>query len=180
MTTQNVKSTSATLAFVVSLATSTAFAQAQKIAWIDMQGVILKTEEGKAARAKIEKEAESKKKEMMKEQADLKKMDEEFQAQMSVLSDEAKMTKQKEFQAKFVNFQNSQMNLEKDIRAKEAKETQKIIENLQGLISEIAKKKNYDMVFEKGAGALLYANKVEDISEEVVSAYNSKFKPAKK
>jgi outer membrane protein len=170
------------LNFILSAAlslSSMAFAQ-QKLAWLDMQAVILKTEEGKTARAKIEKEAEAKKKDLMKEQAELKKMDEDFQAQMGVLSDDAKMAKQKEFQAKYVGFQNSQMNLEKDIRAKEAKETQKIIENLQVLISDLAKKKGYDMVFERSAGAVLYANKVEDISEEVVNAYNSKFKVSKK
>lgn len=150
-----------------------------RMAYIDMQAAILKTEEGKTAKSRIEKEAEAKKTDLLNQQNELKKLDDEFQAQQAVLSEEAKAGKQKEFQSKLQNMRTAQMNFEQEVRQKEMQETQKIFQNLSGVIDEIAKKKNYDLVFERGSGALLYAAKIDDITEEVVSLYNSKHKVGK-
>jgi len=147
-----------------------------KMAFVDMQSAILQTEEGKAARAKIEKDAGEKRKDLLNQQNELKKMDEDFQAQMSVLTDEAKMTKQKEFQSKFQALRNAQMTFEQDVRQKELQETQKIFQNMSHVIEDISKKKAYDAVFERGSGALLYAAHIDDITAEVVSLYNSRHK----
>lgn len=168
--------------FVVSLLPSFAHAQKlgnMKLAFVDMQAAILQTEEGKQAKTKIEKEAEDKRTSLVNQQNELKKLDEEMQAQSAVLSEEAKATKQKDFQAKVQNLRTAQMSFEQEVRAKEMQETQKIFQNLSKVIDEVAKKKGYDLVFERGAGALLYASKIEDITPEVVNAYNSKHKVKK-
>ena len=65
-----------------------------RFAFVDMQAAILQTEEGKNAKAKIEKEAESKRQDILNQEKDLKKLDDEFQAQQAVLSDDAKKSKQ--------------------------------------------------------------------------------------
>lgn len=147
-----------------------------KMAFVDMQAAILQTEEGKAARAKIEKEASAKRQELMTQQADLKKLDEEFQAQQSILTADVKQTKQKEFQEKFQTFRNAQMQFEQDMRQKEVQETQKIFQKTSLIIQDISQKKLYDLVFEKGSGTLLYASKIDDITQDVVNEYNKKYK----
>ena len=151
-----------------------------KVAYVDMQSAILQTEEGKNAKSKIEKEAEAKKKDLLGQQNDLKKLDDELQAQSAVLSEDAKSTKQKEFQNKLANLQKAQMNFEQEVRQKEMQETQKIFQNLSDIINEVAKKKGYDMVFERGSGALLYASKIDDLTAEVVNQYNVRHKVSKK
>ena len=55
-------------------------------------------------------------------------------------------------------------------------EMQKILQNLAVVIEDVAKKKSYDLVFERGSGALLYASKIDDITDEVVKGYNAKHK----
>ena len=72
------------------------------------------------------------------------------------------------------------MQFEQDVRQKEMQETQKIFQNLTSVIDDVAKRKGYDMVFERGAGAVLYAAKIDDITSDVVTSYNSKHKAAKK
>lgn len=171
-----------TCALSLCLASTTAFADKfanMKLGVVDMQSAILQTEEGKAAKAKIEKEAEDKRKDLLSQQNELKKLDEELQAQSAVLSEEAKSTKQKDFQAKYQNFRTAQMNFEQEVRGKEMQETQKIIQNLSKVVDEIAKKRKFDLVFERNAGALLYASKIEDITPEVVATYNSRHKVKK-
>ena len=151
-----------------------------KPAFVDMQSAILQTEEGKLAKGKIEKEAEAKRQEILNQEKDLKKLDDEFQAQSSVLSEEAKRNKQTEFQAKLQKLQAARLGFEQEVRQKEMQETQKIFQNLTSIIDEVAKKKGYDMVFERGAGAVLYAAKIDDLTGEIVSLYNSRHKVSAK
>lgn len=153
---------------------------AMRMAFVDMQQAILQTEEGKIARAKIEKEAESKKKDLVTQQAELKKLDDDFQAQQGVLSETDKAKKSQEFQTKLQSLRSAEVNFQQEVRQKEMDETQKIFKNLAAIIDEVGKKKGYDMVFERGSGALLYAAKIDDITTEVVQAYNIRHKVSKK
>ena len=179
----------AVFSLAVPAAQGVAFAQAKvasresgisKLAYVDMQAAILQTEEGKIAKAKIEKEAEAKREDIVNQEKDIKKLDDEFQAQQAVLSEEAKRTKQSEFQGKFQKLQASRAAFEQDVRQKEMQETQKIFKNLTLMIEDVAKKKGYDVVFERGSGAVLYAAKIDDLTSEVVASYNAKFKVSKK
>jgi outer membrane protein len=178
---------SAGLGFVMcglglALGSGSALAQKEKslkIAFVDMQMAILKTEEGIQAKANIEKAAEAKKKELMNQQDDIKKLEEEFQKQMAILTDDVKMQKQKELQTKFMNWNNARQSFESEMRQKELEETKKILDNLSGILDGMAKKKGYDLVFEKGAGAVIYSSKTDDLTDDLVKEYNSKHKAKK-
>lgn len=146
-----------------------------KVAIVDVQAAILQTNEGKAAREKIEKEVAQKRQDLLGQQNSLKKMQEEFQAQQSVLSDADKQSKQKEFQTKLQAFQQAQMNFEQEAKQKEMAALQKIFQNIQTEVQKIAKQKTYDMVFDKSAAVLLYANNTTDITSDVVAIYNKDF-----
>lgn len=171
-----------TAAAILMMASSAAYAQKKmpSIAYLDMQSAILQTEEGKAAKGKIEKEAEEKRNSLVSQQNELKKLDEELQAQSGILSEDAKATKQRDFQSKVQNFRTAQMSFEQEVRGKEMQETQKIYQKLIQVVNEVAKKRNVDLVFERGAGALLYASSAEDITKEVTEAYNKKYKASAK
>lgn len=147
-----------------------------QVAVIDVQSAILQTEEGKSAKAKLEKEVTQKRQELTKQEAQLKKMQEDFQAQQAVLSEADKQARSKDFQAKLQAFQQSQMTFEQEARQKEATALQKIFLNIQSEISKLAKQKNYDMVFDKSAAVLLYAKNTTDVTAEVVSMYNKDYK----
>jgi len=152
---------------------------ATRVALIDFQVAILQTEEGKAAKAKIEKELDSRKKELLTQQSELKKMEDDFDAKRSVLTEEDKASRTRELQGKLMAFQRSQMALEQEVRQKEMQETQKIFQNLSSLVEEYAKKNNFDLVFEKGAGAVLYVARGSDITSDIVSLYNQRHKVKK-
>lgn len=151
-----------------------------KAGLVDIQAAILQTEQGKAAKARIEQEAEGKRKKLLDMQSELKKLDEDFQKQQSVLSEDAKAAKMKEFQSKMENLRRAQMNFEQEVRQKEQEETQKIFHKIHDIVDEVAKKRGYEIVFEKGSGAILYAAKIDDLTSEIVSQYNSRYKVSKK
>lgn len=104
-------------------------ATANRVALIDFQVAILQTEEGKAAKAKIEREVESRKKELLAQQQELKKLEDDFEAKRAVLSEDEKNKSARDLQAKFMAFQRSQMTLDQEVRQKEMQETQKIFQN---------------------------------------------------
>ena len=69
---------------------------------VDMQQVILSVEEGKAARAQLEGEIKAKESELQKQKEELDKMNNEWKNQAALLSEDARMKKQQEFQEKFL------------------------------------------------------------------------------
>lgn len=152
---------------------------ANRVALIDFQVAILQTEEGKAAKAKIEKEVDNRKKELLTQQQELKKLEDDFEAKRSVLSEDEKGARTRDLQAKFMAFQRAQVTLDQEVRQKEMQETQKIFQKLSALVEEYAKKHSYDLVFEKGAGAVLYIAQNSDITADIVSLYNQRYKVKK-
>jgi outer membrane protein len=87
-----------------------------KIGIIDMQAVILNVQEGKDARATIEKEIKAKEGEFTKRREELDKMNKDWQGQASLMSDEAKLNKQKEFQEKFMSLRNDEGAFREEVK----------------------------------------------------------------
>ncbi|MEN9810771.1 MAG: hypothetical protein RLZZ488_2338 [Pseudomonadota bacterium] len=152
---------------------------ANRVALIDFQVAILQTEEGKAAKAKIEKEVDSRKKDLLNQQQELKKLEDDFEAKRAVLSEDEKGSKARDLQAKFMAFQRAQVTLDQEVRQKEMQETQKIFQKLSVIVEEYAKKNSFDLVFEKGAGAVLYIAQNSDITADIVTLYNQRHKVKK-
>jgi outer membrane protein len=164
-------------AFAFSTFSISAFAETTlRVALVDVQNAILQTNEGKAQREKIEKEFNEKRQNLANQEKQLKKMNDDFLVQQSILSEADKQNKQKEFQMKLQQYQQDQMAFEQEARQKESTALQSIFSNLQKEIQKIAKQKNYDMVFDKSAGVLLYTVNPNDITEEVVKQYNNDYK----
>lgn len=147
-----------------------------RVALVDVQNAILQTNEGKAQREKIEKEFNEKRQNLANQEKQLKKMNDDFLVQQSILSEADKQNKQKEFQMKLQQYQQDQMAFEQDARQKESAALQSIFANMQKEIQKIAKQKSYDMVFDKSAGVLLYTVNPIDITDDVVKQYNTDFK----
>jgi outer membrane protein len=143
-----------------------------KIGVVDMQKALQSVEAGKKAKAQLEKEVEAKKKEFDSEKAAITKMGEEFKKQSLVMSDEARAKKQGELQERIAKLQQKGMETENELRTKEQQLTQPILNKLRGIITEQAKKKGYSMVLEKNENTVLFSQDKDDLTQDVVSAYN--------
>ncbi|NRA44248.1 MAG: OmpH family outer membrane protein [Oligoflexales bacterium] len=161
------------------VAFSEAFA-ASGVGVIDMQKVILSVEEGKQARAELEKVIKSKEGEFIKQKQELDRMNKEWQDQSALLSEEARMSKQREFQEKFMQMRNAEMAFQNEIKQKEQKATQEIAVKASKIIQGIAEKKKLQMVFESHSAGLVYVSKPVDLTEDVIAAYGKPGKMSKK
>jgi len=153
-------------------------AQAGKFGVVDMQQVILSVEEGKVARAALEKEIKAKEAELGKQKEELDKMNGEWKNQAALLSEDARMKKQAEFQEKFMALRNSEMEFQASIKRKEQKATQAIAMKVAQVVDQIAKKKALVGVFETNSAGLLYLESPVELTQDVITEYAKR--PAEK
>jgi outer membrane protein len=146
----------------------------QKMAFVDMQKSLQSVEAGKRAKAQLEKEFNAKKKELQTEEAAIKKVTEEFKKQSLVLSEEARMKKQGEIQERIAKFQETTMRSQQEIQQKESDLTAPLVKGIREVIAEIAKKKGYTAVFERNENTVLYSMERDELTNEVIAAYNEK------
>jgi len=158
------------------MASGAALAEGRKYAVVDMQDVILNVDEGKTARADLEKEIKEKEKDLQKQKEELDKMNDEWKSKASLLSEEARMNKQKEFQEKFLSLRNAEMEFQSNIKRKEQKATQAIAVKVAGLVEKIAKERGIEAVFESNSAGLLYLQEPVDLTKDVVDRYSKEAK----
>jgi len=157
---------------LLSMISSVSFAEELKIGVVDMQKALQTVEAGKKAKSQLEKEFNSKKKELQAEEASIKKLGEEFKKQSLVLNDEARAKKQGELQERIMKFQELTQRSQMEIQQKEQELTQPIVVKLRSIVHEIAKKKNLGLVLEKNENTVLFSQEKDDLTEEVVSQFN--------
>ena len=160
---------------LVGLIASTAnSAFASKYGVIDMQAVILNVEEGKAARSELEKKIKAKEADFNKRRDELDKMNKDWQSQSALMSEEARINKQKEFQEKFLAMRNDEMAFREAVKSDEQKATQGIAAKVEGIVQKMAKEKSLEIVFEVNNAGLLYLSQPVDLTKDVIQAYGKK------
>lgn len=146
--------------------------EAAKIGFVDMPKALQTVEAGKKARASLEKEANAKKKSLQDEDAQIKKMVEEFKKKSLAMSDEARGKKQAEIQERAMRFQELQVRTQGELEQKQAELAEPIVNKLRDVISELAKSRGYTVVLEKNKNMVLYSLDKDDMTAEVIERYN--------
>jgi outer membrane protein len=147
---------------------------------IDMQRIILSVEEGKQARAALEKEFKSKDEAIRKKKEELDKLNKAWKEQAPLLSEDARIKKQQDFQEKLVELRNTEMSFQEELKQKEGQATQRIAMNVTGVVDGFARSQNLDGVFELNSSGLVYLKNPVDLTDKVIKQYNAtKFEPKK-
>jgi outer membrane protein len=160
--------------FVFTGATRAHAADEIKIGVVDMQKALQSVDSGKKAKAQLESEFNTRKKDLDAEKASLEKAGQEFKKQSLVMSDEARAKKQGELQARYMKLQENFSRSQQEIQQKEQELTGPILNRLRTIIGEIAKQKGFTVVLEKNENTVLYSQDRDDITQEVVTTFNKK------
>lgn len=147
-----------------------------KLGVVDMQRAIQATTTGKNAKSDLEKEFNKKKQELEKEEKAILKLKEDYEKQSLVWNDQTRAKKQGELQQKAQAFQEKMAKAQMEIQKKEQELTQPIVDKLKAVIEEVAKSKQMTTVLEKGSNVILYWQKDDEITDEVIKKYNEKNK----
>ncbi len=177
----SLRTTIAAAAAALSLSLPVAASAADlKVAYVDLQKVMLEVDDGKAAKTRLQKWLDDRQKEIDKEQNALRAEKETLDKQASAMSAENKAQKEAELQRKVMLLAQKWEKSRAEAATKEQQEMKPIIEKIDGIIASIAERDDLGFVLERRDSGIVYARSVHDISNEVIRAYNSSKKTAAK
>ena len=149
----------------------------QKIAIVDIRRAIEDSNEGKASIGGLKAEADRKQKELLQKQEDLKKLEEEFIKNQSLLQPAAQQKKREELQQKVMQLQEALQRAQQDIAQKEAKVLQPLQDKVLRAIDVLARRDSYSMVLRSDV-VLWPQQSPMDITNEVIRKVNDMKTPA--
>jgi outer membrane protein len=164
------------LLFIMMFSFSFSGWSASLVGKVDIQRILVTIKEGKEVREKLKKQFEVKQKIVKTEEMAIKKLQEQFKKQAVVLNDSAKAKKEREIQTKFLKLQQKTMAFQKEIQELENKYKKPILQKLRVIIADISKKAGVDMTFEASTAPIVYARQEKDLTDEVIAAYDKKYK----
>lgn len=147
------------------------FAQAQRIAYVDVTAVLESMPEYQKAQEQLDKVATSWRQEIAQEQDKVKGMYSKFQAEQVLLSEEMKKTREEEIMAKekeVREMQRQKFGPEGALFKKREELVKPIQDKVYNTISQFAQDKGFEYIFDKGsASGMLYADKKNDKTEDI-------------
>lgn len=145
-----------------------------KIGLVDMAKAIESTTEGQQARKTLEGDFNRRKKDLEKDEAEIRKMGEDLEKKAMALSDEVKKKKQTEIQGRIQKYQEAVQKNQMEMQKRQTELVQPITAKLRKLIEDVAKKENFTVVLEKSEQLVFFSTAGIDLTDRMVKEYNSK------
>ncbi|WP_445402291.1 OmpH family outer membrane protein [Zobellella sp. An-6] len=154
---------------VMALVLTAGVAQAQsvKIAVVDTAEVFQKMPQRQVVANQLQKEFESRVKEVQKLEADGRSFVEKQQKDMAFMNDQQKAEAQKKLNEMQGAYVQKRRSLEEDQARREHEERQKMLARIKAAIDEITKAQGLELVIERSAA--IYVSPSLDITEQVIS-----------
>ena len=143
---------------------------------INLDKIINTIEDGKKVRAKLETEFNTKKKSLEKDEDAIKKAQEDYKKQASVLNEQARGKKEQEIQEMIGKIQAKHMDYQKDMQKLEGELRKPLMEKIEKIVEEVSLAEGVDITVEVGTSPLVFAKDKKDLNDKVVESYNKKNK----
>jgi outer membrane protein len=153
-----------------------AWADELKIGSVDIQKAVNECQAGKEAKKKIMAEVEKFQRLVGDKQKELQALKESLEKQASMLTSEARSTKEKDYQNKLKEFQRWGEDTQNELNQKRMEMERKIAVDLFKVVQKIGADDNYTIILEKNENIVLFANKSTDLTDRAIRAYDSQKK----
>lgn len=165
-------------AMLFSLVAPAVHAADDKIGVVDLQRALNEVEEGAAAKKALKKEFDEKQKQLDTKQNDLKKMKDELDAQVTMMTPEKKAERVGELQKKLMEVQQLYMQLQQDLSKREQEATAGIFQKMGVILQQMGEEQGYYAIVEKTA--VPYFRPSLDVTNELIRRYNDSYGKKKK
>ncbi len=146
------------------------------IGYVNLHTVLLESKVGKRNKAELDKLIKQKESAISDAQNKLKAMQESFQKDQLVMTDDQKKAKQKEFQEKAQAYQDMVVQAKQAVNEKDNEYASKSLADIKPVIAEIAKQMKISIVFDANELSVLYADKGMDLTQKVIERYDAESK----
>jgi outer membrane protein len=143
-----------------------------KIGSIDFQKVLNESEAGKKAKSDLESLVKSKQSVIDEKGKSVEKLKGDLEKQASVLSAEAKKSKEEELEKMLREYQRLVQDAQAEVKKKELELTDDIIKDIRQIVERIGEEEGYTLIIEKAGAVVLYSKKDIDITDAVIKKYN--------
>jgi outer membrane protein len=155
-------------------------AAATRIAYVDVQKVLVRSVAGLAAREQLERESSGMQKDAENRRTEIEKLREELDKKGLVLSVEAKREKEDTLQRKVRDYNRLREDLTKELQRKEQQMVNKIGLEVVGVIEKLGKERGFLLILERRNAGVMYGDPEADITDEVIKLYDQEKAKEKK
>jgi outer membrane protein len=143
-----------------------------RIAFVDIQRVLVRSQAGLAAREQLEREKAQMQREIDTRRQELDKLREDLDKKGSLLTAEARREKEEALERKRRDAARLADDFQRDLARKEQQLLVRVQQDLAVIIERLGKQKGYYMIVERRGAGVLYAVPDADITDELIRAYD--------
>ena len=143
-----------------------------KVAVVNVQQVLQQSPRVTALSKKLEDKFKNRQTKLNKEQKSLQDELDKFKKESPTMSKKKRETTEKKITADRSALVKQVVSYQQDLQKEQNKVMQGILEDLNGIVSKIAKKQKYNLVLD--SQAVVYSANGNDITKEVASQFNKK------
>ena len=144
-----------------------------KIAYVDLQRALLETDDGKKAKAQLEKMKTDRQSKLDAEQQELRTMQQNLEAQRAIMVPAKLEEKKMEFAKRLQQLQMTYATLQKELAAEEARLTRGILDRMGVILMKMGRSQGFSMILEKTESRILWAPQSLDLTNELIRRYNA-------
>jgi len=154
------------------IAGSASGADVVKIGYVDLRVALNESEAGKKAKIELESLIKTKQSSIEERGKAIEKLKADFEKQASVLSADAKKSKEEEIERLMRDYQRLVQDSQNDVKKREGDITGSILKELREVVEKIGQEDGYALILENVEGIILFSRKDLDITERVIKNYN--------
>lgn len=143
-----------------------------KIGCVDFRKILDESEAGKKARSDLESLIRSKQSILDEKGRSIEKQRSDLERQASVLSAEARKSKEEEIERSLREYQRLIQDLQAEVRRRELELADTIIKEVREIVEKIGEEERYTLIVESTGGMVLYLDEGIDITDTVIKKYN--------
>ena len=140
---------------------------------VDPQRVLSETDAGKKAMESLSAFAKTRQGLVESEEKELRRMEEDFMKQASVLSANAKKEREENFRRRMTEYQQKATQMNREVQEKQRETMEGFRIKIEKVVARVAQQMGLAMVVEKGKGSpTVYHDASLDITAKVIEEFN--------
>ena len=143
-----------------------------RVAVINVQRVLLESNQGKVAREKLERVAQSKQEKAQAMRTELENLEKEISTKRLSLSQDKLEEMTKSYDEKKIALQRFAQDADRELKTEEQKTLIELEKSIRPVIDQIGKEMGFALIFNKLESGLVYASDAVEITDMVIKRYN--------
>ncbi len=147
-----------------------------KVGLVDPARVLSETNAGKKAKDSLSAFSKNRQALIELEEKELRRMEEDFGRQASVLSATAKREREEQFRRRMAEYQQKAGDMNREVQEKQKDVLEGFREKVELVVGKVSKRLGLQVVMDKGKGGpTLYSDEGLDITGQVIEEFNREY-----